>query len=231
MLFSANNPIICESVTTNFGEHLSHFITGVMSIMGISKATARSAAFRPNANNVKRSPFARKAMRRVKPVENVSFEEGQKVVYPGHGVGQIQAIESKEISGISISFYMIRILENDITVMVPTNKVAGVGLRPIASDEDVAKVYTMLKDKKIVVEQSTWNRRYREYMEKIKTGSIFEITEVLRDLCVLRADKVLSFGEKKMLELAKGLLIRELAIAEDSDEPSVEAQIEELFAA
>ncbi|TVQ80497.1 MAG: CarD family transcriptional regulator [Bradymonadales bacterium] len=161
----------------------------------------------------------------------MNFEEGQKVVYPGHGVGQIQSIESKEISGISISFYMIRILENDITVMVPTNKVANVGLRPIANESEVSKVYSMLKDKKIVVEQSTWNRRYREYMEKIKTGSIYEITEVLRDLCVLRTDKVLSFGEKKMLELAKGLLVRELAIAEDTDEPTVEAQIEELFAA
>lgn len=197
--------------------------------MGISKAAVRTNAFRPSP--VKRSPFARKAMRRVKPAQDMNFEEGQKVVYPGHGVGQIQSIESKEISGISISFYMIRILENDITVMVPTNKVANVGLRPIANESEVSKVYSMLKDKKIVVEQSTWNRRYREYMEKIKTGSIYEITEVLRDLCVLRTDKVLSFGEKKMLELAKGLLVRELAIAEDTDEPTVEAQIEELFAA
>jgi CarD family transcriptional regulator len=160
-----------------------------------------------------------------------SFNEGQKVVYPGHGVGQIQAIETKEISGVQISFYMIRVLENDITVMVPVNKVQSVGVRAISSEKEVKKVYEMLKDKKIVVEQTTWNRRYREYMEKIKSGSIFEITEVLRDLCVLRAEKVLSFGERKMLELAKTHLIKELAIAEDTDEPTVEAQIEELFAA
>jgi CarD family transcriptional regulator len=84
--------------------------------------------------------------------------------------------------------------------------------------------------KEIVVEQTTWNRRFREYMEKIKTGSIFEICEVVRDLCVIRQDKVLSFGEKKMLELAKGLMVKELSIAEGSDEPSVEAQVEEIFA-
>jgi len=202
--------------------------------MGIHKSAVRTSSIRPN---VRRSPFgkkrsfAKKSLQTSTNKEPESFEEGQKVVYPGHGVGQIQSIESKEISGVSISFYMIRILENDITVMVPTNKVGNVGVRPIASSEDVKKVYLMLDEKIIVVEQTTWNRRYREYMEKIKTGSIFEITEVLRDLCVLRAEKVLSFGERKMLELAKGLLVKELAIAEETDEPTVEAQIEEIFAA
>lgn len=202
--------------------------------MGVQKAAVRTSAIRPN---VRRNPFSQK--RKFAKKSNLqstnimpeSFEKGQKVVYPGHGVGQIQAVESKEISGISVSFYMIRILENDITVMVPTNKVESVGVRPIASDEDVKKVYEMLNEKVVVVEQTTWNRRYREYMEKIKTGSIFEITEVLRDLCVLRSNKVLSFGERKMLELARGLLVRELAIAEKSDDPTVEAQIEEIFAA
>jgi CarD family transcriptional regulator len=160
-----------------------------------------------------------------------TFEVGQKVVYPGNGVGQVYSIESKEISGVSISFYMIRILDNDLTVMVPVNKAAERGVRPIMSLEEVKKVYAMLHEKKIVVEQSTWNRRHRDYLEKIRTGSVFEIAEVLRDLCVIRGEKVLSFGERKMLELAKGLLIKELAIAEETDEPTVEAQIEEVFAA
>lgn len=165
----------------------------------------------------------------MKPKKLVVFEVGQKVVYPGHGVGQIQTIEVKEIAGVSISFYMIRILESDVTVMVPLDKADSVGLRATASDLEVKQVYTMLKDKKVVVEQTTWNRRYREYMEKIKTGSIFEICEVLRDLCVIREDKILSFGEKKMLDLAKGLLVKELAIAESTDEPTVEAQIEGIY--
>lgn len=203
--------------------------------MGIQRATARAVASSfsssKRSQGIKATPFSKKPAAMKKPAtEAPVFVEGQKVVYPGHGVGQIQAIETKEISGVQISFYMIRVLENDITVMVPVNKVENVGVRPIINEKDVKKVYEMLADKRIVVEQTTWNRRYREYMEKIKTGSIFEITEVLRDLCVLRADKVLSFGERKMLELAKGLLVKELAIAEETDEPTVEAQIEELFA-
>ena len=201
--------------------------------MGVQKAAVSAAVVRPT--NIKRSPFGKKrnfAKKSAEQSTNITpdkFDEGQKVVYPGHGVGQILTVEMKEIGGISIPFYMIRILENDITVMVPLNKVKSVGVRPIASPDDVKRVYDMLREKLIVVEQTTWNRRYREYMEKVKTGSIFEITEVLRDICVIRADKVLSFGEKKMLELAKSLLVKELAIVEDSDEPSVEAQIEEIF--
>jgi CarD family transcriptional regulator len=181
---------------------------------------------------IRTSPFSRahlvaKNKNSDKPVE---FKVGQKVVYPGHGVGQIQSIETKEIASTSISFYMIRVLESDVTVMVPVNKVDSVGLRPTVTPKEVEDVYGMLRDKKIVVEQTTWNRRYREYMEKIKTGSIVEIGEVVRDLCVLRQEKVLSFGERKMLELAKGLLVKELAIGEGTDEPTVEAQVEEIFA-
>lgn len=181
---------------------------------------------------VRTSSFPRAAAAKIQPKKEqklITFEVGQKVVYPGHGVGQIQTIETKEIAGSSISFYMIRILESDVTVMVPVNKVDAVGVRPTATEAEMKDVYLMLKDKKVVVEQTTWNRRHREYMEKIKTGSIFEIGEVLRDLCVIREDKVLSFGEKKMLELAKGLLVKELAIAEGTDEPTVEAQIEEIY--
>ncbi len=177
------------------------------------------------------SPFA-KSITHVKPRSELPsvFEVGQKVVYPGHGVGQVQTIETKEIAGRKISFYMVRIFETGVTVMVPLDKVQNVGLRPTASEAEIEQVYGMLRKKEIVVELTTWNRRYREYMEKIKTGSIFEICEVVRDLCVIRQDKVLSFGEKKMLELAKGLLVKELAIAEGSDEPTVESQVEGLYA-
>ncbi len=180
---------------------------------------------------VRPSPFAKATNNKMKkPEKPVDFVVGQKVVYPGHGVGQIQSVETKEIAGTKISFYMIRILESDVTVMVPLNKVENVGLRPTVTEDEVKDVYKMLKDKRIVVEMTTWNRRYREYMEKIKTGSIFEIGEVVRDLCVIREEKILSFGERKMLELAKGLLVKELAIGESSDEPTVEAQVEGLFA-
>jgi CarD family transcriptional regulator len=178
------------------------------------------------------TPFSRAIGSRTKikqPAKAPEFKVGDKVVYPGHGVGVVRSVESKEIAGSSISFYMIRILESGVTVMVPLAKVLSVGLRAVAGPTDVKKVFTMLKDKKVVVEQTTWNRRHREYMEKIKTGSIFEITEVLRDLCVIREDKILSFGEKKMLELGKGLLVKELAISQGTDEPTVEAKIEGMF--
>lgn len=183
---------------------------------------ATKYAVRPTFS--KPSPHAKKVQ---KPVVPLTFDVGQKVVYPGHGVGQVQSVDSKEIAGVKISFYMIRILESDVMVMVPTNKLDKV--RPIASSEELKEVYSLLKDRKIVVELTTWNRRYREYMEKVRTGSIFEIAEVLRDLCVIRMDKVLSFGEKKMLDLAKGLLVKELAVAEGTDEPTIEAQVEALF--
>lgn len=178
---------------------------------------------------IRPSPFSKRIRSKEPPLKEIEFIVGQKVVYPGHGVGRVQSIENKEIGSALISFYMIRILESGVMVMVPLNKVDAVGVRPVASPEEVQKVYSMLKEKKIVVEQTTWNRRFREYMEKIKTGSIFEISEVLRDLCLLRSDKVLSFGEKKMMDLAKGLLVKELAIAESSDEPTVEAHIEQFF--
>lgn len=196
--------------------------------MGVQKLAFRSSVqnTKTTSNNKKVATSSKKT---AVPADAPTFEVGQKVVYPGHGVGQVASIESKEISGSTISFYMIRIFENDFTVMVPTNKVKSVGLRRIANEKEVQQVYDMLREKKIIVEQATWNRRYREYMDKVKTGSVFEITEVLRDLCVLRGDKVLSFGERKMLELAKGLLVKELALAEETDEPTVEAQIEELF--
>lgn len=184
----------------------------------------RAPKFATRPSFAKPSPNAKKMQKAVGPQ---SFDVGQKVVYPGHGVGQVQSIESKEIAGTQISFYMIRILESDVMVMVPTNKLEKV--RPVANTDEVKEVYGMMKDRRIVVELSTWNRRYREYMEKVRTGSIFEIAEVLRDLCVIRTDKVLSFGERKMLELAKGLLVKELAIAEGTDEPTVEAQIESMF--
>jgi len=184
----------------------------------------RSPRIAPKPSFAKLSIHTKKQQKLAKPVQ---FEVGQKVVYPGHGVGQVQSIESKEIAGAQISFYMIRILESDVMVMVPTTKTDKV--RPVATTDEVKEVYSLLKDKKVVVEQSTWNRRYREYMEKVRTGSIFEIAEVLRDLCVIRADKVLSFGERKMLGLAKGLLVKELAISEGTDEPTVEAQIESIY--
>src|SRR3982074_442227 len=125
-----------------------------------------------------------------------TFKIGDKAVYPGQGVGEVLGIEHKEIAGQRQSFYVLKILEHGMKIMIPINKVGSVGLRDIISGEEVAEVYSILKTKAVAVDSTTWNRRYREYMEKIKTGSVFEIAEALRDLHLLKFDKDLSFGER-----------------------------------
>ena len=107
--------------------------------------------------------------------------------------------------------------------------VDAVGLRQIIDSEDVPKVYGILKNRDVSLDNQTWNRRYREYMDKIKTGSVFEVAEVLRDLFLLKSDKDLSFGERKMLDTARSLLVKELAIAENTNEDTVQGQLEGIF--
>ena len=159
----------------------------------------------------------------------MQFKVGEKVVYPAHGVGVIESVQSRTIAGTEKKFYMLRFLESDMTIMVPMENVASVGLRRIIGKDMVSKVYKILRDKKVEIDQQTWNRRYREYTEKIKTGSVLEIAKVLRDLFVLKGDKELSFGERKMLDTARNLLVKELAIALDRTEDSVREEIEAIF--
>lgn len=158
-----------------------------------------------------------------------NFKVGDKAVYPGQGVGEVMGIEHKEVAGQRQSFYVLRILENGMKIMIPMNKVGSVGLREIIGEKDVRRVYGILREKEVSVDSTTWNRRYREYMDKIKTGSVFEIAEVLRDLYLLRSDKDLSFGERKMLDTARSLLIKELAIAKACDEQDVEDDLKKIF--
>jgi CarD family transcriptional regulator len=159
----------------------------------------------------------------------VSFRIGDKAVYPAHGVAEITGIENKEINGTKMSFYILRVLENGMRIMVPTKNVAAVGLRQVVNKSEVKEVYDILRSREMSVEGQTWNRRYREYMEKIKTGSVFEIAEVLRDLSLLKHDKDLSFGERKMLDTAKSLLIKELAVAKSAKEEKIARELDEIF--
>ena len=157
------------------------------------------------------------------------FKIGDKAVYPGHGVGIIDAIEDKQISGKEHTFYILRILENGMTIMIPRDNIEAVRLREVIRKIDVSKVIHILKDRDVTVDNQTWNRRYREYMEKINTGSIYEIAEVLRDLHLLKADKELSFGERKIMDVAKNLLVKELAIARDVKESDILKEINTIF--
>ena len=159
----------------------------------------------------------------------VTFNVGDNAVYPGYGVGKVTSIETKEILGNKQTFYSILINETGMKIMVPKDNVAMVGLRPIISKDEADKVIEILKVKEVKIDNQTWNRRYREYMEKIKTGSVYEIAEVLRDLFLLKADKELSFGERKMLDNARGLLLKELSLATSKDELFSEEEVRLIF--
>ncbi len=158
------------------------------------------------------------------------FKVGDNAVYPAHGVAIIKRIDEREVGGKKKKFYVLQVVDNQMTIMVPTDNVESVGLREIISTKDVKQVYDILKERNVKIDQTTWNRRYREYMEKIKTGSIFEIAEVLRNLFLLRHSKDLSFGERKMLDQAKHLLVKEISLAKKSKEEIVEQEIQTIFA-
>ena len=157
------------------------------------------------------------------------FQVGDKAYYPVHGIAEVVALEKREIGPQTTAVYVLRIVDSGMKIMVPTGNADAVGLRPIMSTSDVGEVFTILRSSEMTSDNQTWNRRYREYMDKIKTGSAYEIAEVLRDLYLLRRHKDLSFGERRMLETARGLLVREMAIARKEAEPTIEAEIESIF--
>ena len=159
------------------------------------------------------------------------FAVGDKAVYPAQGVAEVVSIDTKEIMGTSQTFYVLRVLDSDKKIMIPVQKVDDVGLREIINTGGVDEVYDILRERDVDLNTQTWNRRYRAYVEKIQTGSPFEIAEVLRDLNLLKAYKTLSFGEKKMLDNAKRLLVQELAIAKEATEDAVADELETIFAA
>ncbi len=159
------------------------------------------------------------------------FAVGDRAVYPVHGVAEVVALESRDIGGQSTHVYILKILETGLTIMVPKVNADTVGLRTVISNDEVSEVYSTLRSKEVARDTQTWNRRYREYMEKIKTGSAYEIAEVVRDLCLLRKNKDLSFGERRMLETARNLLVREIAVAKNTEEGEVSDEIDSIFKA
>ncbi len=161
----------------------------------------------------------------------MDFEIGDKAVYPVHGVTEVVALESRDIGGSNVAVYVLKVAETGMKIMVPTTNAETVGLRGIIAVEDIPDVYSILESRETARDSQTWNRRYREYMDKIKTGSIYEIAEVLRDLCVLRSSKDLSFGERRMLETARNLLVKELALAKSSTENEINAELDQIFKA
>ena len=160
----------------------------------------------------------------------LEFQVGDKAVYPAQGVAEVVGIEAKEISGKPMKFYVLKVLDSDMRILVPVDKAEQVGLREVVQEDQIREVYDILKEKELHVDKQTWNRRYRGFMEKIKTGSLFDVAEVYRDLYRLKSSKVLSFGERKMLDNAKQLIVKELAVAKKWAEDKVEQELEKACA-
>jgi CarD family transcriptional regulator len=158
------------------------------------------------------------------------FRIGEKAVYPAHGVAEVIGTEKKEINTTVCSFYVLKVLATGMQILVPKEKADQVGLRAVATVAEVEEVFDILREKDIHIDKQTWNRRYRGFMDKIKTGSIYDVAEVLRDLYRLKANKQLSFGERRMLDNAKQLIVKELAVARKWTEEKVEAELEKACA-
>ncbi|MBN2575321.1 MAG: CarD family transcriptional regulator [Deltaproteobacteria bacterium] len=151
---------------------------------------------------------------------------GQKAVYPSRGIAEVVGIEKKEIGGRVQEFYVLRLGSSDLKILVHVDKAEQVGLRPVAGRDDADEVLQILREKVVQFERHTWNRRYRAFMDKIKSGSLFEVAEVFRDLHRLKRTKSLSFGERRMLDTARGLVVQELSVARDVNRESIEADLE-----
>jgi CarD family transcriptional regulator len=158
----------------------------------------------------------------------MQFKVGDKAVYPAHGVGVIKRIESRIIGGTNQDFYVLQILSSGATLMVPTTGCERAGMRGLISDVEIDNVYAILRSPG-KVSHTTWNRRFRDFNDKLRTGSVSDIAEVLRDLCSLKGDKDLSYGEKKMLDKALAMLVAEISAAAGRDTSEVEIELSQII--
>ncbi|WP_337286814.1 CarD family transcriptional regulator [Candidatus Methylomirabilis sp.] len=154
------------------------------------------------------------------------YRTGTKVVYPTHGVGWIEAIEKKEVAGGLQPFYVVRIIGNGMTILVPTQNAKRVGLRAVIEPSEIPKVLAILKKNDLKI-SSNWNRRFKDNLERIRTGSLFEVALVLRKLVLLQKERCLSFGEKTMLENVRRLIVSEISHASGIDQEGARALVEQ----
>ena len=151
------------------------------------------------------------------------FNVGDKIVYPLHGAGTIDSIEEKNILGENQFYYVIR-MPGEVKVMVPTDRAEQIGVRNVIGKEEAEKVISILGEDETEMSQN-WNKRYRDNMEKMKSGSVYEVADVVRNLSFKQKEKGLSTGEKKMLSNAKQILVSELVLAEHASQDEVEELI------
>ena len=157
----------------------------------------------------------------------VTFNIGDYAVCPGHGVGQVIDLKETDLGGEIKKYYSVKIISNGMTVMVPTDTIDGI--RGLVGGDEIELVYKLLNDHEVEVDNSTWNRRHREYMLKVKTGSLLEIADVLRALFLLKNRKNLSFGEKKMLDQCKDLIAQEISLSKGEEKTNVKTNIDSFF--
>jgi CarD family transcriptional regulator len=157
------------------------------------------------------------------------FQVGQMAVHPAHGVGQVAQIEMKDLGGTKSRVYVLKINNSGLKVLVPTATAARVGLRPVMSASSAQDILKVLAAPEVAVDVQPWNRRFRAYTDMIKSGLPTEIAKVLRDMYRLKFDKDLSFGERRLLDQARNLLVEELALATKVERTAIDAQIEAIF--
>ena len=164
----------------------------------------------------------------------MKFEVGDKVIYPNHGLGVVQRIENRTIMGTALGFYSLRMADSDTVVLVPLENVDGVGLRRAVGDGDIKKLFALLGNGKIDSHQN-WKGRFKDNSDKMRTGSIYDVVDVLKNLTLLAQSKNLSFREKRMLDRSKFLVITEIAEVGELEtsvvEERVDSALEKCFAA
>jgi len=162
----------------------------------------------------------------------INFKAGDMAVHPAHGVGEVQQIEDRDFGGgRKTSCYVIKIRDSGLKVMVPMEAASRVGLRPVMKKKEAMKILDILRAPEVAVDLQPWNRRFRAYTEMLKSGLPSEIAKVLRDMYRLKFDKDLSFGERRLLDQARSLLVQELALAKKVPPSAMEGEIQQIFSA
>ena len=155
----------------------------------------------------------------------MTFQVGEKVIYPNHGLGVVERIETKTILGTTCGFYQLRMASNDTTVFVPVDNAQGVGLRRAVGNEEVNRLFSLLGDGRID-SHSNWKGRFKDNSDKMRTGSIYDVVDVLKNLTFLSKSKSLSFREKRMLDRARFLVVSEISEATSEGSPVIEEKVD-----
>ena len=160
---------------------------------------------------------------------DATFNIGDTAVYPTHGVADVVDVESKTLGEAELSFYHLKVRGSGLKIIVPIHKAEENGMRPLSAPCEIDEMFDLLRDHEVPSDRQTWNRRHRGFMEKIRTGSLFEVAEVYRDLSLLKTTKALSHGERQVLRTARELLLGELCAARSTSEGEVAAELDSMF--